>query len=424
MPVVAQGCKPKPIGVSTGATSANAQTTARTTSITTDDDSNNDRIDSSPLQASVNRVQETRAIQTSNAASFLASIGKSGRHPFAGQNIKIGTGDNAVTGYVTDKGLFKKWASDNLMNGASGKYGCPAKTATMETTPGYVIPSNNNQNYVGASLNVAGNSNDTLFLGSQTTSITGGEWNNNDKTLPACGNEGSNVQVIYPAKAIGAVYKGAYNSDKMEHQTDIKPGGGSSIYEICKTRAEDKGRSVFGISVDRCYMGADNSTLEDVQSAGLAYETSAIRLSDNALAKLFYFGRDGTLSLLASDDLKSLYTRSSKIISTCNRTEKVPGTDKTCNGWSWMDTRAQHNNGLPRHVNPVYPAWDCWTGTQCSEAPTASGVQDDYSFSALKSFGLTTPLSGCDLINGGRFVAKPTGTWGEKCNEISRAYWE
>ena len=89
-----------------------------------------------------------------------------------------------------------------------------------------------------------------------------------------------------------------------------------------------------------------------------------------------------------------------------------------------MDTRDQHNNGLPRAVNPVYPNNDCWTGTQCSDAPTASGVQNDYTFSALKSFGLTTPLAGCDFINGGRFAAKPTGTWGDTCNAVTRAYYE
>ena len=51
----------------------------------------------------------------------------------------------------------------------------------------------------------------------------------------------------------------------------------------------------------------------------------------------------------------------------CNTSAIVPGTNKTCNGWSWLDTRSQYNLGLPRYIPVVYPGWDCWTGTQCVE---------------------------------------------------------
>ena len=62
-----------------------------------------------------------------------------------------------------------------------------------------------------------------------------------------------------------------------------------------------------------------------------------------------------------------IWSGSYKFVSTasCNTSAVVPGTNKTCNGWSWMDTREQYSNGLPRNVPAVYPGWDCWSGTQC-----------------------------------------------------------
>lgn len=33
---------------------------------------------------------------------------------------------------------------------------------------------------------------------------------------------------------------------------------------------------------------------------------------------------------------------------------------KTCNGWSWIDTRVQHWYGLPQNIPPVYPDEFCW----------------------------------------------------------------
>ena len=294
MPVVAQGCKPKPQVVATPSQRP-ADTPINPRTFTSEYDEYS--LDPASLQGAINEAQKTRALQTANAAAFLASIGESGRHKFAGTNIKIGSGTNAVSGYVTEKGLFKQWASDNLMDSASGKYGCPAKTATIETKQGYAIPSNRNQNYVGAALNSSGNSNDPLFLGTQNGSITGAAWNRSESTLPACGNEGSNVQVVYPAKATGSTYRGTFNlglvsTTKMEEQTDMS----TISYETCMKRAEDKGRSVFGLTGNKCYIGS--GTLGDAQSAGIAYAIEGRPLANSSPQKLFHFGMDGTLNVL------------------------------------------------------------------------------------------------------------------------------
>jgi hypothetical protein len=417
MPVVAQGCKPKPQASQTTSAS-DASDAARGGSGMFQDDEL-DRMPVSDYQNAITNAQKTRALQTANAAAFLAATSETGKHKLAGKNITIGS----INGYVTDKGLFKQWSNVNLIENAR-KYGCPAPS-DFDRATGYAIPTNAGSTpgaygtdygaYVGAPMRKAESSDatDTLFLG---TRLGPESWDTTEGSIPACGNEGSNVQGVYPAKATGASYQGAYKADKMDHQKDMK--GVDVHYKACKTRAEDKGRSVFGISTDRCYIGP--GTLEDAQSAGLAYEFSSTRLSDNALAQLFYFGMDGTLSLLESTDVSSLYNKSTK--NACNKTALVPGTNKTCNGWSWMNTRDQHRNGLPRAVNPVYPAWDCWTGSQCADKPPPEA--DVYTLTALKSFGLIKGLPGCDIKIGAPLSETPKGTYGGNCNSITRSYVE
>ena len=421
MPVVAQGCKPKPQARRI-ASGSDAIDVVRSDAMYQDNEP--DIMPVSDYQNAITNAQKTRALQTANAAAFLAATSETGKHKLAGKNIKIGD----INGYVTDKGLFKQWTNDNLMENAR-KYGCPAPSEFDTGATGYTIPNNTGSRpgaygadygaYVGAPMRKAGSSDatDTLFLG---TSLGPENGNNPDEgSIPACGNEGSNVQGVYPAKATGASYKGSYNADKMEHQKDMK--GVDVHYKACKTRAEDKGRSVFGLSTDRCYIGP--GTLEDAQSAGLAYEFSSTRLSDDARAQLFYFGMDGTLSLLESTDVSSLYNKSTK--NTCNSTALVPGTNKTCNGWSWMDTRYQHDNGLPRAVIPVYPGEFCWSesGKHCYREQTDDSV-NVYTLTALKSFGLATALTGCDIKTGAMLSETPKGTYGGNCNSITRSYVE
>ena len=49
------------------------------------------------------------------------------------------------------------------------------------------------------------------------------------------------------------------------------------------------------------------------------------------------------------------------ITQTCDMTTQI---GKTCNGWSWMDTSQQRNNGLPSTIDPVYPGEDCWVASK------------------------------------------------------------
>ena len=300
MPVIAQGCKPTtaaaPAGTQTaGQSSVPPQPNAN--------DDENDRLDPSTLNGAIAAAQQTRALQTSNAAAFLAATNGSGsgKHKYAGKNVSIG----GTNGYITDKGLFKKWSDGNLMTNA-GKYGCPA-SSTITSLSGYSIPTNSgstrgNYNgnygaYVGAKI-ASSSGDDPLFMGSEFAA----SWDNSESSLPACGNEGSNVQVVYPAKATGSAYRGTYNAlpnsdTKMILQTDITTDA-TTTYLRCKERAEQKGSSVFGLSVAKCYIG---DTLDAAQSSGIAFTVIGNLVSSSGVAaKKLHFGADGTLNLYNS----------------------------------------------------------------------------------------------------------------------------
>ena len=453
MPVVAQGCKLKPQRGSLP--EADINDVVRDYTMIQDDEPDERP---SEFEDAIKKVQETRAKQTANTAEFLAANAE--KHKLAGKNIKIG----AIKGYITDKGLFKRWNNNNLMVEA-GKYGCP-NPSTFDPATGYTLPNNSKSTagqygqdygaYVGAPMKKAESSDpkDTIFLG---TRLGPRNWNmtsNDDpamiKMIPACGTEGSNVHVVYPAKATGSAYKGSYKSDKMEYQADIRRGGGQvgATYETCKIRAEDKGSSVFGISNDRCYLGLDKN-IDEVQKAGLAYEFVSTKLSDNQAAHLFYFGKDGSLSLLASTNVASLYkttkhTETHNSGGICDKTKNVPGTNKTCSAWGYVDTKNQRANGLPASVNPVYPNNHCWNGSQCSDTPSPDVLTYTYTYyyslNALKSFGIVagreekggsgkggmrrymgSGIPECNLFTGGVLAENPKGTYGGNCNAIIRA---
>lgn len=307
MPVVAQGCRSR-AGPTVAVTDAVMQPRSNVADVYVDDD-----LDPATLKGAIAAAQQARALQTGNAAAFLAATGGSGRHPYAGKNVRIksSTADTTgISGYVTEKGLFKQWSDANLMT-RSGKYGCPAATAITDLTGAgnnYTVPGSNTVkgsytgsvnygSYVGAPIT---NSNPKMFMGSKFAQTT---WDGNDASLPACGNEGSNVQVVYPAKATGASYRGTYNANN--------PGGGTYMtkqdlgtatvnYESCKQRAEDVGHPVFGLSSDKCYTAP---TLIESTPGGIAYEVYKTRVvySGPTPAKQLHFSMNGLLSLLSSD---------------------------------------------------------------------------------------------------------------------------
>ena len=261
--------------------------------------------DVSNLQNAVNSAIKIRELQTANIDKYLAATGKSGRHLYAGTNRTIPEGTTSVTkaGYITDKGLFKPWASDDLMRKSSGKYGCPviARGTAPQSLTGYTYPTSDSDIYVGAAtIRQAADPTDTtpaIFVGSDMTTASG-------NLIPACGNEGVNVQVVYPGKATGVSYVGTYNigtasSTGYELQDDIK----NVTFQKCMERAEDKGTSMFSYTANKCYI--NTNSLSDAKSAGLGLELkpanpSSLPSDYRGGQQLLHFGKDGTLNVLNS----------------------------------------------------------------------------------------------------------------------------
>jgi hypothetical protein len=377
MPVVAQGCRTR-----AGATGGPVADTVMQPRSNIARVYNDNEMDPTTLKGAISAAQKARTLQTANAAAFLSATGESGRHKYAGQNVRIkssstSTGTDTKTGYITEKGLFKEWSDANLMTN-SGKYGCPAATAITDLTGtgnNYSVPDSNNVkgsyagtasggkvnygSYVGAPIT---NSNPTMFMGSKFAQTT---WDGNDATLPACGNEGSNVQVVYPAKATGASYRGTYNaikSDKSSTYMTKHDDISNPTYDSCKQRAEDVGHSVFGISSDKCYTAP---SLDESSQGGIAYDVSNSKVvySGPTPAKQLHFSMNGFLTLL-----------------------KEPN--------DWETTKDV--KGFPDKNISLYE------------------IGRDHQSTIPKK---------CLYGYGGIMAERPTGTWGEGCNSIRIPYW-
>jgi hypothetical protein len=303
MPVYAQSCRRAPT-----AAPVKDEVAENIRAVRTGLDVDETPLDISTLQGAIGEAQRTRALQTENAARFLSSIGASGRRKFAGQNLSVPKGSSTINGYITEKGLFKEWPDDTLMRKSSGKYGCPAVPATGPLTAlptGFGFPNTNETSYVGAPLTKAGaaSSEPDVFVGSKM--IGGGlssTWDPSEKSLPACGNEGVNVQVVYPGKATGSTYTGTYNIGTAaitgyQHQEDMA----SPTYETCMARAEDKGASLFALTKNKCYI--NQKSVNQATSAGMGIEVKGKLESTISTPgqKMLYFGMDGTLNILSSE---------------------------------------------------------------------------------------------------------------------------
>jgi hypothetical protein len=120
--------------------------------------------------------------------------------------------------------------------------------------------------------------------------------------IPACGNEGVNVQVVYPGKSTGVSYVGTYNigtpsSTGYELQDDIK----NVTFQKCMERAEDKGASLFSYTANKCYINTNSRS--DAISAGLGLDlkpTETLPTNYPGGQQLLHFGKDGTLNVLNS----------------------------------------------------------------------------------------------------------------------------
>ena len=308
MPVFAQSCRRAPTAAPVRDQDQVTENIRRVRPLL--DDTEDTPLDVSTLQGAIEEAQRTRALQTANADKFLSSIGTSGRHKFAGQNLSVKKGQDTINGYITEAGLFKPWNNVDFMLKTSGKYGCPVvSTPSIKALPtGFEIPTDNTKSYIGAPLiqaaKSAASNEPAVFVGSDMIGNVPGIWDTSEKTLPACGNEGVNVQVVYPGKATGSTYVGTYNIGTAdytgyEQQTDMVS---NVTYETCMARAEDKGAALFAFTGNRCYL--NQKSVEDAKSNGIGIELNPRTTGGvwtTAGQKMVHFGMDGTLNILNTE---------------------------------------------------------------------------------------------------------------------------
>lgn len=173
------------------------------------------------------------------------------------------TGRNATVGgkhgYITDAGLFKEYANEDIGNNTSGKNNCPANWSSAPQADNHFPDSFSNQLYES--------------IPGKKPLINGLPM----KSGQACGNEGKNVFVsqITPNKKN---YIGIFNSvsgSDMKLQEDL----GSTTISQCHARAALKNADYFAMSDydgsnASCYIGNNKFPVEN---SGLSVKTSTIK---------------------------------------------------------------------------------------------------------------------------------------------------
>lgn len=168
---------------------------------------------------------------------------------YSGKNVRLGDG---TIGYVTERGYFKKFPNEQVMNVTAGKNGCPPLSDVTD-----VNATSNNAYVVGAIINTE----PELIVASPM------------KAHQPCGNEGTNIQVTKSGKSDApASWEGCYASrggTGLEYQNDM---GKSAGLQSCKIRAQDLGYSLFSLTNGRegtsqCHVG---NSLKSATSGGIA----------------------------------------------------------------------------------------------------------------------------------------------------------
>ena len=344
------------------------------------------------------------ALRSDNAFKFLDANGITGKHKFAGQNMSVKKGTETINGYVTSKGVFKPWPTDAFMKKTGGKYGCPA--ATVKPLPdGFLYPTTSETSYIGAPFIQA-----PKTPSASEPAIFYGDVMKNEETLPSCGNEGYNVQVVYPARATGSSYMGTYNiGDTKETGYEYQEDMSNVTYETCLTRAEDKGAPLFGLTGNRCYIIKKDKTLIDAKSARLGVELNP-RASPwtRPGQKILHFGMDGTLNILNTDSPSNnpgniLYRigltdaeYNSRSMATCDF--KTGGTIKTNTG-----TWGENCNSVPVYNYPNQYIGEYTDNDAASIVNISKVIENKQATNVtrvLKPDPPVTPLQGCHKTYG------------------------
>ena len=166
----------------------------------------------------------------------------SNKNRYSGKNIRLGDGK---IGYVTRRGFFKEYPSEEIMKATAGKNGCPPSNDILNTSfisNGKIIPTN-----------------PELIVGTPM------------RMNQPCGNAGNNIQVTKVSDTSES-WNGCYatvDGSGLEYQNDM---GNSASLKSCKLRAQDLGYTLFSLSnggdgTSKCFIG---NNLETATSGGIS----------------------------------------------------------------------------------------------------------------------------------------------------------
>jgi hypothetical protein len=237
----------------------------------------------------IQQYQSTQSALSTKTDIYISST--TATNIYAGKNI-MPNSDGALLGYVTNKGVYKKYNSWDIINATSGKNGCPIfRSGQSSDYMTLNIKNADKINVVGTVLS----DNPRIVVGKPMVS---GQ---------SCGNENANVYVsgsLAPNTTYSGCFKDAKNSGvKMSYQTD----GSIFDYDSCKQRAVDTSSQYFALqnyqtdtNTAKCYVSNDYSNAISLGSAD-SYTETPLWYSDNQTASNHVsFRNDGNIYMVDS----------------------------------------------------------------------------------------------------------------------------
>jgi hypothetical protein len=161
-----------------------------------------------------------------------------GNNPNKGTNVQLSSG---TKGYVTERGIFKWYPNNVVINATQGKNGCGSGMSYTN------LGVDGNYKLTGSIIE----SSPPMLVGTPM------------KPGQACGNSGTNVQITQKVNPslVGDTYLGCYkNNPDFSEETDL----GITTREACKTRALDLGKTLFALTnkkedKGRCWTSSSES---------------------------------------------------------------------------------------------------------------------------------------------------------------------
>lgn len=208
---------------------------------------------------------------------------------YSGNNIDIGS----HKGYVTNHGIFKHYPNQRIFKKTQGKYGCPRGNG-----PQVSVPNSKMYNREGSILT----SDPKMIVGSRM------------KSGQACGKEGQNVHVTHVGLPKSSKFIGCYGDKESRAIKEYQPEGRVFNEPMCRQRANDLGKSIYGLqNIDtktglaECYVG---DSITDAKKYGRANKPIPTWNSqtNGTNANALLFAENGNISIhKISDNIDEVY---------------------------------------------------------------------------------------------------------------------